>query len=124
MSFNFPGVWFIPSFGGLRNIVEEIHGFIWIFVEEVSPTHGFQELFHGRGHSIIKMVDQHPCIKAMVSARIDGLHISFPALIKSLTVMGCKGVDLPLQVVGLMSTKELFQKFRLLLSPVPYGPWL
>ena len=122
MSVNFLGVWFIPSFGGLRNIVEEIHGFIWIFVEEVPPTHGFQELFHGRGHSIIKMVNQHPCIEAMVWARIDGLKIHFLALIKSFTVMSCKGVDLPLQVVGLMSTEELLQEFRLQLSPVPDGP--
>ena len=123
MSVRFPGVWFIPSFGGLSNIVEEIHGFVWIFVEEVPPTHGFQELFHGRGHSIIKMVDQIPCIEAMVWAGIYGLQISFPALIKSFTVMSCKGVDLPLQVVGLMSTEELLQKFRLQLGSVPDGPW-
>ena len=69
------------------------------------------------------MVDQHPCIEAMVWARIDGLEIPFPALIKSFTVMSCKGVDLPLQVVGLMSTEELLQEFRLQLSPVPDGPW-
>ena len=72
MSVSFPGVWFIPSFGGLSNIVEEIHDFIWIFVEEVPPTHGFQKLFHGRGHSIVEMVYQHPCIKAMVRACTDG----------------------------------------------------
>ena len=93
------------------------------FFEEVPPTHGFQELFHGRGHSIIKMVDQHPCIKVMVWVGIYGLQISFPLLIKSFTVMSCKGVDLPLKVVGLMSNGELLQEFRLQLSPVPDGPW-
>ena len=123
MSVSFPRIWFIPSFGGLSNIVEEIHGLIWIFVEEVTPTHGFQELFHGRGHSIIKMVNQHPRIEAMVWVRIDGFKIPFPSLIKSFTVMSCKGVDLPLQIVGLMGTEELLQKFRLQLSPVPNGPW-
>ena len=91
------------------------------FFEEVPPTHGFQELFHGRGHSIIIMVDQHPCIEAMVWACIDGLQISFPTLIKSF--ISCKGVDLPLQVVGLMSTEELLQKFRLQHGSVPDGPW-
>ena len=123
MSINFPRIWFIPSFGGLSNIVEEIQGFIWIFVEEVPPTHGFQKLFHERGHSIIKMVDQHPCIEAMVWPRIDGFKISFPSLIKFLTVMSCKGVDFPLEIVGLMGTEELLQKFRLQLSLVPDGPW-
>ena len=123
MFVSFPRIWFIPSFEGLSNIVEEIHGLIWIFVVEVPSTHGFQELFHGRGHSIIKMVDQHPCIEAMVWACIDGFKIPFPALIKSFTVMCCKGVDFPLQIVGLMGTEELLQKFCLQLSPVPDGPW-
>ena len=59
------------------------------------------------------MVDQHPCIEAMVWAHIDGFKISFPALIKFLTVMSCKGVDLPLEIVGRMGTEELLQKFRL-----------
>ena len=69
------------------------------------------------------MVDQHPCIEAMVWAGIYGLQISFPALIKPFTVMSCKGVDLPLQVVSLMSIEELLQELRLQLSPVPDGPW-
>ena len=69
------------------------------------------------------MVDQHPCIEAMVWERIDGFKIPFPALIKSFTVMSCKGVDLPFQIVGLMGTEEFFQKFRLQLSLVPDGPW-
>ena len=43
----------------------------------------------------------------MVRAGTDGLHIPFPALIKSLTVMSCKGVDLPLQIVGLVGIEEL-----------------
>ena len=70
------------------------------------------------------MVHQHPCIKAMMRACADGLKISFPTLIKYLTVMSYKGIDLPLKVVGLMSTEELLQEFRLQLSPVPSGPWL
>ena len=69
------------------------------------------------------MVHQHSCIKAMVRACIDGFKIPIPTLIKSFTVMSCKGVDLPLQVVGLMSTEELLQEFRLQLSLVPDGPW-
>ena len=43
----------------------------------------------------------------MVRAGTDGLHIPFPALIKFLTVMSCKGVDLPRQIVTLMGTEEL-----------------
>ena len=81
------------------------------------------ELFHGKGHSIVEMVHQHPCIKAMMRACTDGLKIPFPALIKSFTVMSCKGVDLPFQVFGIMSTEELLQEFRLQLSSVPDGPW-
>ena len=69
------------------------------------------------------MVHQHPCIKAMMKACTDGFQISLPALIKSFTVMSCKGVDHPLQVVGLMVTEELLQKFRLQLDLVPDGPW-
>ena len=69
------------------------------------------------------MVHQHPCIKAMTRACTDGLQISFPALIKSFTVMSYKGVDLPLQVVGLMSTEEILQEFHLQLGLVPDGPW-
>ena len=69
------------------------------------------------------MVDQHPRIEAMVWACIDGFKIPFLALIESFTVMSCKGVDLPLQIVGLMGTEELLQKFRLQLNPVPDGPW-
>ena len=123
MSFNFPGIWFIPRFGGLSNIVKEIHGFIWVFAEEVPSTHGLQELFHGREHSIVEVFYQHPCVKAMVWACIDGFKIPFPALIKFFTVMSCKGVDLPLQIVGLVCTEELLQKFCLQLCPVPDGPW-
>ena len=59
----------------------------------------------------------------MMRAWTDGFKISFPALIKFLTVMSCKGVDLPLEIVGLMGTEELLQKFRLQLSSVPDGPW-
>ena len=82
MSISFPGIWFVPSFGGLSDIVEEVHGFIWILAEEVPSTHGLQELFHGRGHSIVEVVYQHPCVKAMVWACIDGFKIPFPAPIK------------------------------------------
>ena len=60
----------------------------------------------------------------MMRACTDGLKIPFPALIKSLTVISFKGIDLPLQVVGLMSTEELLQEFFLQLSLVPDGPWL
>ena len=109
--------------GCFSHVVQEVHGFIRIFTKEVPSTHGLQELFHGRGHSIVEMVHQHPCIKAMVRACTDGFKIPFPALIKPFTVMSCKGVDLPLQVVGLMSTEELLQEFRLQLGPVPDGPW-
>ena len=123
MSISFPRIWFILSFGGLSNIVEEVHCFIRILAEEVPSTHGLQELFHGRGHSIIKMVDQHPRIEAMVWSCIDGFKIPFPTLIKFFIVMSCKGVDLPLQIVGLVGTKELLQKFCLQLCPVPDGPW-
>ena len=59
----------------------------------------------------------------MVRAGTDGLHIPFPALIKFFTVMSCKGVDLPLQIVGFVGTEELLQKFSLQLCPVPDGPW-
>ena len=69
------------------------------------------------------MVDQHPRIEAMVWACIDGFKIPFPALIKIFTVMSCKGVDLPLQIVGLVGIEELLQKFCLRLCPVPDGPW-
>ena len=69
------------------------------------------------------MVDQHPCIEAMVGAGIYGLQISFPPVIKSFTVMSCKDVDLPLQVVCLMSSEELLKEFRLQLNLVPDGPW-
>ena len=113
MSISFPGIWFIPSFGGLSDIVEEVHGFIWILAEEVPSTHGLQELFHGRGHSIVEVVYQHPCVKAMVWACIDGFKIPFLALIKIFTVMSCKGVDLPLRIIGLVCTEELLQKFCL-----------
>ena len=96
----------------------------YVFLLRKSPPHMvFQELFHGRGHSIIKLVDQHPHIEAMVWACIDGLKIPFPALIKSLTVMSYKGINFPLQIVGLMGTEELLQKFRLQLGPVPDGHW-
>ena len=88
-----------------------------------SGSHGLQELFHGRGHSIVEVVYQHPGIKAMVWACIDGFKIPFLALIKFFTVMSCKGVDLPLQIVGLMCIEELLQKFCLQLCPVPDGPW-
>ena len=54
---SFPRVWFIPCFRGLGYIIEEIHGLIWIFTQEVSSSHGFQQLLHGRRHSIIKMID-------------------------------------------------------------------
>ena len=123
MSISFPGIWFIPIFGGLSDIVEEVHGFIWILAEEVPSTHGLKELFHGRGHSIVEVVYQHPCVKAMVWACIDGFKISFPALIKIFTVMSCKGVDLPLRIIGLVCIEELLQKFCLQLYPVPNGPW-
>ena len=59
----------------------------------------------------------------MVGACIDGFKIPFPALIKPLTVMSCKGVDFPLQIVSLVGTEELLQKFRLQLCPVHDGPW-
>ena len=123
MYITFPGIWFIPSFGGLGNIVEEVHGFIGILAEEVPSTHGLQELFHGRGHSIVEVVYQHPCVKVMVRACTDGFKIRFPALIKIFTVMSCKAVDLPLQIVGLVCTEELLQKFYLQLCLVLDGPW-
>ena len=69
------------------------------------------------------MVDQHPRIEAMVWACIDGFKIPFLALIKIFTVMSCKGVDLPLQIVGLVGIEELLQKLCLRLCPVPDGPW-
>ena len=59
----------------------------------------------------------------MVRACIDSFKIPFPALIKPLTVMSCKGVNFPLQIVGLMGIEELLQKFYLQLCPVPDGPW-
>ena len=102
-----PWIRLIPSFGSFSHVVQKVHGFIRIFAKEVPSTHGLQELFHGRGHSIVEMVHQHPCIKAMVRACTDGFKIPFPTLIKPFTVMSCKGVDLPLQVVGLMSIEEL-----------------
>ena len=123
MSVSFLGIWLIPSFGGLSDIVEEVHGFILILAEEVPSTHSLQELFHGRGHSIVEVVYQNPCVKAMVWACIDGFKIPFPALIKFFTVMSCKGVDLPLRIIGLVCAEELFQKFYLQLYPVPDGPW-
>ena len=59
----------------------------------------------------------------MVWECIDGFKIPFPALIKFFTVMSCKGVDLPFQIVGFVCTEELLQKFCLQLCPVPNGPW-
>ena len=59
----------------------------------------------------------------MVGACIDGFKIPFPSLIKFFTVMSCKGVDLPLQIVGLVCIGELLQKFFLELCSVPDGPW-
>ena len=53
-------------FGCLNHIVQEIH-------LPPPPPHGFQKLFHRRGHSIIEMINQHPSIKAMVRASTDGL---------------------------------------------------
>ena len=123
MCISFPGIWFILSFRGFSNIVEEVHGFIWMLAEEVPSTHSLQKLFHGRGHSIVEVVYQHPGVKAMVRACIDGFKIPFPTLIKSLTVMSCKGINFPLQIVGLMGTEKFLQKFRLQLCPVPDGPW-
>ena len=46
------------------------------------------------------MVDQHPSIETMVRTGTDGLQIPFLALVKLLIVMGCKGIDLPFQIVG------------------------
>ena len=112
-----------PKLWSLDNIVEEVNGFIRILVEEVPSTHGLQELFHGKGHSIVEVINQHPGIKAMVRVGTDGPRIPFSALIKFLTVMSCKGADLPLQIVGLVCTEELLQKFFLQLCPVPDGPW-
>ena len=121
--FYLPWVRLIPSFGSFGHVFQKVHGFIRIFAKKVPSTHGLQELFHGRGHPIVEMVHQNPCVKAMMRACTDGLKIPFPALIKSLTVMSCKGIDFPLQVVGLMSTEELFQELCLQLSPVPDDPW-
>ena len=59
----------------------------------------------------------------MVMACTDSFKIPFPALIKSLTVMSCKGINFCLQIVGLMGTEELLQKLSLQLCPVPDGPW-
>ena len=123
MSISFPGIWFILSFGGLNNIVKEVHGFIRILAKEVPSTHNLQELFHGKGHSIGEVVYKHPCVKAMVRACTDGFKIPFLALIKFFTVMSCKGVDLPLQIVGLVGTKELLQKFCLQLCPISNSSW-
>ena len=43
----------------------------------------------------------------MVRADTDGFKIPFLALIKFFVVMGCKGLDLPLQIVGLVGIEEL-----------------
>ena len=59
----------------------------------------------------------------MVRACTDSFKIPFPALIESLIVMSCKGVDFSLQIVGLMGTEELLQKFCMQLCLVPDGPW-
>ena len=121
--YQFPWDLVHPKLWRLSNVVEEVYGFIRILAEEVPSTHGLQELFHGRGHSILEVVYQHPSVKAMVRACTDGFKIPFPALIKIFTVMSCKDVDLPLQIVGLVCTEELLQKFCLQLCPVLDGPW-
>ena len=59
----------------------------------------------------------------MVWTCIDGFKIPFPALIKIFIVMSCKGVDLPLLIVGLVCTEELLQKNFLELYLIPDGPW-
>ena len=59
----------------------------------------------------------------MVRTGTDGLQIPFPVLVKFLIVMGCKGIDLPFQIVGPVHEKNFFRnsacisvKFRIVLG--------
>ena len=52
------------------------------------------------------MVYKHPFVETMMWTSTDGLHEPLLALVESLIVIGSKCVDLPLQIVGLVSTEE------------------
>ena len=92
----------------ISHMIQKIHGFIWMLSQEVPSIHCFQKLLHGWGHATIEVVYKHPSIETMMWTSTDGLPEPHPALIESLIVMGSKCVDLPLQIVGLVSTKEFF----------------
>ena len=68
------------------------------------------------------MIHKHPSVEAMMWISTDGLHEPLPAMVEPLIVMGRKGVDLPLQIVGLVGTEELFLKLCLQLCPTSNGP--
>ena len=86
----------------------KIHGFISVLAQEVPSTHCFEKLLHGWRHTTIEVIQQHPCIETVMWTCTDGLHEPLPALIEPLIVMGSKHVDLPLQIVGLVSIEEFF----------------
>ena len=75
----------------------------------MKSPHSFQQLLHSRGHSIIEVINQHPSIKAMVRTGIEGLWVPFLTLIEFLIFLGCKGVNLPLQIIGFMDAEEFLQ---------------
>ena len=54
----------------------------------------------------IEVVYKHPSVETMIWTSIDGLHEPLPALVEPLVVEGSKCVDLSLQIIGLVSTKE------------------
>ena len=53
-----------------------------------------------------RVVYKHPSVETMMWTSTDGLHESLPALVEPLIVEGCEGVDLSLQIIGLVSTEE------------------
>ena len=68
------------------------------------------------------MIDEHPCVKAMVRTSIDGFQVPFPALVEFIIFMGYKGVNMPLQTASSMCGEKFLQELNLRFYPILNGP--